>query len=125
MSKRQSHTNQQFEGIMLNPHRDIPCRDELKPFVRTAAIAAIKLARYDQGDSYGYWLTKEHVEALRFLPLVYSQNEASLVAEAVETFLRVQLGERYALRLAVGSFRTTEDDVRLAWNVLRREAAAL
>jgi aromatic-L-amino-acid decarboxylase len=32
---------------------------------------------------------------------------------------------RYALRLAVGNFRTTEDDVRLAWDVLRREAAAL
>ena len=31
--------------------------------------------------------------------------------------------DRYALRLAVGSFRTTEDDVRLAWDVLRREAA--
>ena len=32
---------------------------------------------------------------------------------------------RSQLRLAVGSFRTTEDDVRLAWDVLRREAAAL
>jgi hypothetical protein len=28
------------------------------------------------------------------------------------------------LRLAIGSFRTTEDDVRFAWDVLRREAAA-
>ena len=34
-----------------------------------------------------------------------------------------RLDERYVLRLAVGSFRTTEDDVRLAWDVLRREAA--
>jgi aromatic-L-amino-acid decarboxylase len=32
---------------------------------------------------------------------------------------------RYMLRLAVGNFRTTEDDVRLAWDVLRREANAL
>ena len=29
------------------------------------------------------------------------------------------------LRLAVGNFRTTEDDVRLAWDVLRREAASI
>jgi hypothetical protein len=29
------------------------------------------------------------------------------------------------LRLAIGSFRTTEDDVRLAWDVLRRESKAL
>jgi aromatic-L-amino-acid decarboxylase len=33
--------------------------------------------------------------------------------------------DRYMLRLAIGNFRTTEDDVRLAWDVLRREAAAL
>jgi aromatic-L-amino-acid decarboxylase len=36
-----------------------------------------------------------------------------------------RLGGRYVLRLAVGSFRTSEEDVRLAWDVLRREAAAL
>jgi aromatic-L-amino-acid/L-tryptophan decarboxylase len=36
-----------------------------------------------------------------------------------------RLAGSYVLRLAIGSFRTTEDDVRLAWDVLRREAAAL
>jgi aromatic-L-amino-acid/L-tryptophan decarboxylase len=36
-----------------------------------------------------------------------------------------RLADRYVLRLAIGSFRTTEDDVRLAWDVLRREAATL
>jgi aromatic-L-amino-acid decarboxylase len=35
-----------------------------------------------------------------------------------------RLADRYVLRLAIGSFRTTEDDIRLAWDVLRREAAA-
>jgi aromatic-L-amino-acid decarboxylase len=40
-----------------------------------------------------------------------------------EVFLsHARLGDRFALRLAIGSFRTTEDDVRLAWDVLRREA---
>jgi aromatic-L-amino-acid/L-tryptophan decarboxylase len=43
-----------------------------------------------------------------------------------EVFLsHARLGGRYALRLAIGSFRTTEDDVRLAWDVLRREANRL
>ncbi len=43
-----------------------------------------------------------------------------------EVFLsHARLGDRYVLRLAIGSFRTTEDDVRLAWDVLRREAASL
>ena len=36
-----------------------------------------------------------------------------------------RFGGRYVLRLAVGNFRTTEEDVRLAWDVLRREAASL
>jgi aromatic-L-amino-acid decarboxylase len=35
------------------------------------------------------------------------------------------LGDQYSLRLAIGSFRTTEEDVRVAWEVLRREAKAL
>jgi aromatic-L-amino-acid decarboxylase len=43
-----------------------------------------------------------------------------------ELFLsHARLDGRYVLRLAVGNFRTTEDDVRLAWDVLRREAKAL
>ncbi len=43
-----------------------------------------------------------------------------------EAFLsHARLGDRYALRLAVGNFRTTEDDVRRAWEVLRREASQL
>ena len=32
---------------------------------------------------------------------------------------------RYVLRLAIGNARTTEVDVLQAWDVLRREAAAL
>jgi aromatic-L-amino-acid decarboxylase len=35
------------------------------------------------------------------------------------------LDGRYALRLAVGQMSTTDRDVRLAWDVLRREAASL
>ena len=33
-----------------------------------------------------------------------------------------RLDGRFVLRLAIGNARTTEDDVRLAWDVLRREA---
>jgi aromatic-L-amino-acid decarboxylase len=35
------------------------------------------------------------------------------------------LNGRYVLRLAVGNMRTTEQDVRRAWDVLRREAGRL
>ncbi|MEP7223448.1 MAG: pyridoxal-dependent decarboxylase [Actinomycetota bacterium] len=53
-----------------------------------------------------------------------TENEHLLerVNDSGEVFLsHARLGDRYALRLAVGNFRTTEEDVRLAWDVLRRE----
>ena len=54
------------------------------------------------------------------------ENEALLerVNASGEVFLsHTRLNGRYVLRLAVGNARTTEADVRLAWDVLRREAA--
>jgi aromatic-L-amino-acid decarboxylase len=54
------------------------------------------------------------------------ENEALLerVNATGEIFIsHTKLNGRYSLRLAVGNARTTEDDVRLAWDVLRREAA--
>jgi aromatic-L-amino-acid/L-tryptophan decarboxylase len=51
------------------------------------------------------------------------ENEALLerVNASGEVFLsHTRLDGRYVLRLAIGNARTTEDDVRLAWHVLRR-----
>jgi aromatic-L-amino-acid/L-tryptophan decarboxylase len=56
------------------------------------------------------------------------ENEALLerVNASGEIFVsHTRLGGRYVLRLAIGNARTTESDVRRAWDVLRREAAAL
>ncbi len=53
------------------------------------------------------------------------ENDALLqrVNATGEIFIsHTKLDGRLVLRLAVGNARTTEDDVRLAWNVLRREA---
>jgi len=83
------------------------------------------------------WLREEpgwEVVAPRHFSLVCfrrhgSDDENERLLERVnasgEVFLsHARLGDRLALRLAVGSFRTTEEDVALAWDVLRREAAA-
>jgi aromatic-L-amino-acid decarboxylase len=54
------------------------------------------------------------------------ENERLLerVNASGEVFLsHTRLDGGFVLRLAIGNFRTTEDDVRLAWDVLRREAA--
>jgi aromatic-L-amino-acid decarboxylase len=53
------------------------------------------------------------------------QNEALLerVNASGELFIsHTRLRERYVLRLAIGNVRTAEEDVRRAWDVLRREA---
>jgi aromatic-L-amino-acid decarboxylase len=53
-------------------------------------------------------------------------NERLLAAANAtgEVFLsHAKLGGRYVLRLAVGNLRTTEDDVRRCWELLRRLAA--
>ena len=84
------------------------------------------------------WVNGEpgwEVVAPRHVSLVCFRREASdednerlldRVNRSGEAFLsHTRLGNRFALRLAVGNFRTTEDDVRLAWDVLRREAAAI
>jgi aromatic-L-amino-acid decarboxylase len=55
------------------------------------------------------------------------QNERLLetVNASGEMFIsHTRLNGRYALRLAIGNARTTEDDVRRAWEVLQREARA-
>ena len=55
-----------------------------------------------------------------------SQAVLERVNAGGEMFLsHAALGGRYVLRLAVGQMSTTEDDVRLAWDVLRREAAGV
>jgi len=84
------------------------------------------------------WLRAEpgwNVVAPRHFSLVCFRLDASdednerlleRVNDSGEIFLsHARLDGRYVLRLAIGNFRTTEDDVSLAWNVLRREAAAL
>ena len=56
------------------------------------------------------------------------ENEALLgrVNQSGEVFLsHTKLNGRFVLRFTIGNARTTEEDVRLAWDVLRREAAAL
>jgi aromatic-L-amino-acid decarboxylase len=54
------------------------------------------------------------------------ENERLLerVNASGEIFIsHTRLDGRYVLRLAIGNLRTSEDDVRRAWEVLRREAA--
>jgi len=84
------------------------------------------------------WVRAEpgwEVTAPRHFSLVCFRREGSdgdnerlleSVNDTGEVFLsHTRFADRYQLRMAIGNFRTTEEDVRLAWDLLRREAAAL
>jgi aromatic-L-amino-acid/L-tryptophan decarboxylase len=71
----------------------------------------------------------ELVAPQRFSLVVFRRNGSDAANEAIleranasgEIFLsHTKLDGRYVLRLAIGNARTTEDDVRRAWEVLRR-----
>jgi aromatic-L-amino-acid decarboxylase len=90
----------------------------------------VRLARLFAGwvDAEAGW---ELVAPQRFSLVVFrrdgsdEENEALMerVNRSGEIFLsHTRLAGRIVLRLAIGNARTTEADVRLAWDVLRREA---
>ncbi len=92
---------------------------------------AIRLAELFEGwvrDEPGWEVAAPRPFSLVCFRLDGSDEENETLLERVnatgEIFLsHTRLNGRYVLRLAVGSARTTEDDVRVAWEVLRREAA--
>jgi len=101
-------------------------RDGLQEMIRDG----VRLAELFEG-----WVREEpgwDVVAPRHFSLVCVRREASdaenrALLERVnatgEIFIsHTVLDGRYVLRLAVGNARTTEDDVRHAWDLLRREA---
>ena len=99
--------------------------ERLREHVRLAALFESWVR-----DEPGWEITAPRLFSLVCFRLEGSDEDNERLLERVndtgEVFLsHARFAGRYQLRLAVGNFRTTEDDVRLAWNVLRREAAAL
>jgi aromatic-L-amino-acid/L-tryptophan decarboxylase len=102
-------------------------REGLQRAIRNAVELAARFEGWVR-DDMAWELTAPRPFSLVCFRLAGSDeaNEELLerVNEAGEVFLsHTRLGGRYSLRLAVGNARTTEADVRLAWDVLRREAA--
>jgi aromatic-L-amino-acid decarboxylase len=93
----------------------------------------IRLAELFEGwvrDELGWQLSAPRHFSLVCFRRDGSDAENEMLLERVnasgEVFLsHTKLDGRYVLRLAIGQERTSEDDVRLAWDVLRREAAGL
>jgi aromatic-L-amino-acid/L-tryptophan decarboxylase len=101
-------------------------REELQRIVREH----VRLAALFEGwvrDALGWEVTAPRTFSLVCFRLDASDEANERLLERVnasgEIFLsHTRLDGRFSLRLAIGNARTTEDDVRLAWDVLRREA---
>jgi aromatic-L-amino-acid decarboxylase len=102
------------------------------------ALRAIQREHIRLARLFADWVEAEPgwelVAPQRFSLVVFRRNGSD---EANETLLErvnasgeifvshTRLDGRYVLRLAIGNARTTEDDARRAWDVLRREAEGL
>ncbi len=105
-------------------------RERLREHVALAAEFASWLE-----EAAGWEVLAPHpfsVVCFRFAPKSVSLDDFDALNAALldavnasgEAFLsHTKIGERYALRLAIGNIRTTRDDVAAAWALLRREAA--
>jgi len=99
------------------------------------ALRAILREHIRLGGLFAGWVEEsdewELVAPQRFSLVVFRRNGTDEENEEVESrvnasgeifITHTRLDGRYVLRLAVGNARTTEDDVRRAWDVLNREA---
>ena len=101
----------------------------LRHLVREHIRLAAEFERWIEAET-GWEVSAPRHFSLVCFRLEGSDDENERLLERVnasgEVFLsHTKLDGRFVLRLAIGNERTTDADVRLAWDVLRREAAAL
>ena len=99
LQTRNAKLETEFSGFALTEcliYTDPQTEKYLRRVIRTA----FELAVYNRfgAEIGGFWLMTEQIEQLRKLPEYYSPTEASLVADAVETYLKAQLQEFYKLQ---------------------------
>jgi aromatic-L-amino-acid decarboxylase len=101
-------------------------REGLQAMIREHVRLAAELERWVEAEPGWEVCAPRHFSLVCFRhDGTDAENEALLerVNASGEVFLsHTRLDGRYVIRLAIGSARTTKDDVRLAWDVLRREA---
>lgn len=100
-------------------------QERIREHVRLAALFESWVQEDDRWE-----ITAPRHFSLVCFRLLGSDEDNERLLECVnasgEIFIsHARLGNRYSLRLAIGNYKTTEDDVRLAWEVLNREASAL
>ena len=104
-------------------------RSGLQAHVRGGIELAQKFERWVAAEPGWELCAPRHFSTVCFRVDGDDERNAQLLARANasgELFIsHAAPGGRYVLRLAIGQMSTTEADVRQAWDVLRREAAAL
>ncbi len=87
-----------FVGFALNDCIVKVDRQAAK-YLRPIHSSALELSIHNRFGSEigGFWLMPDQIDQLRKLSHYYPANEAPLVADAVEAYLRAQLQELYGI----------------------------
>jgi aromatic-L-amino-acid decarboxylase len=104
-------------------------RSGLQAHIRSGVLLAELFERWVEDEPGWELCAPRHFSVVCFRLSGPDERSAALlerVNASGEIFIsHAVLGGRYVLRLAVGQLRTSENDVRIAWDVLRREAASV
>jgi aromatic-L-amino-acid decarboxylase len=107
-------------------------RDGLQAIIREHVRLAELFARWVEDEPGWELCATRHFSLVCFRKVGSDEESSEIENQAIlrrvndsgEIFLsHTKLDGRFVLRLAIGNARTTEADVALAWDVLRREAA--
>ena len=93
MDSKTAEPNLRFYAIRLADIHElrIACPHQLARYVNPIDKAARGLAQPEAFGVKGAWVFQEQMDALRTLHTFYPEDEAPLVREAVEIYLKAQL----------------------------------
>jgi hypothetical protein len=93
-----TQSNVSFYGFALSDCL-VQIENHSAKYLRAVHRTALELATQNSfgTDMGGFWLLPSQIEQLRKLPEYYPANEAALVKDAVEAYLRAQLENLYAI----------------------------
>ena len=127
------------QGFGRIAYPPVPHDESWEPLVRALWILGVRSGLYNM-DEYRHAIERMapvpfSVVCFRATPDRLRGDEAALDALNARVLERInksgdvflshtKLNGKYVLRLAIGNGRTTEADVRRAWDVLNREAEA-
>jgi hypothetical protein len=93
MDAKAVESNPRFYAVLLADIHElrIACPQHLKRYINPIDKAARGMAQPEAFGTKGAWILQDQIDALRTFPTFYPEEDAPLVREAVEVYLKAQL----------------------------------